>query len=332
MVAYFGARSTMNPSKKFGIRAWLMSLAVLTMLPVLLFSSLTLYQIKEDRQEFVRLRLKQGAQATAYAVKERLGVTLGYLNALASSEAALRNDRKTLYEHAKRLVALNEGAVAISLIDASGSMLFNTRNPFDHPRMPATDAASVEAVFRDGRPSVSASFTGALVREPVVALAVPVFHQDKVVYCLRMVIKGSVFNTILQGKYLSPEWISAIAHTNGVLVARNKSPEIYVGQKVTGPLQTAIDDGVEGIISSISKEGIAVQTAVYRVPGWDWVVAIAVPTHILNEPVQALYREMMLFGLFTAVLFLVVAARFASWLGRPIENLSTAAKALGAGD
>jgi hypothetical protein len=75
-----------------GIRFWLLGLALLASLPPFLFAAYSIYRISEAQQNEFELELTQRTEATAYAVSQRLGTIRGYLNGLATSEAAQRND------------------------------------------------------------------------------------------------------------------------------------------------------------------------------------------------------------------------------------------------
>ncbi|MBK6651100.1 MAG: hypothetical protein IPG42_16290 [Betaproteobacteria bacterium] len=58
--------------------------------------------------------LNRAALVTANAVNQQLGTSVGYLTALATSEAALRDDVPAMYAHAQRIMRSMPEATAIS--------------------------------------------------------------------------------------------------------------------------------------------------------------------------------------------------------------------------
>ena len=295
---------------------WLLALALLSLLPLLAFSAYTLYELGRTRQEAIRTELLQRSEAAANAVNERLGTTLGYLNALATSDAAQNGDLPGLYAHALRVVRMNPEATAITLIGPDNRMLFITLRPLGSPTIPVQYPEVVKQVFATGRPAISGPFLGPVTQAPVTSLAVPVFHQGKVAYCLRMILKTDSLNELLSGQKLPEDWIGAVVDKDGIIVARTRTPERFIGQAVTPTLMAKLKAGGPGIIDSETKDGIAVKTAVAPVPSWDWSIAIGVPKAIL----EATLWDSLVLLIGSGLVFTGVGIAGAIWLARTISR------------
>jgi len=299
-----------------GIRVWLLALALLSLLPLLAFSAYTIYELGRARQDAIRIELLQRSEAAANAVNERLGTTLGYLNALATSDAAQNGDLPGLYAHAQRVVRMNPEATAITLIGPDNRMIFITLRPLGSPTIPVQYPEVVQRVFATGQPAISGPFLGPVSRSPVTSLAVPVFRQGKVAYCLRMILKTDSLNDLLAGQKLPQDWIGSVVDRDGIIVARTRTPERFIGQAVTPSLMAKLKAGGQGIIDSETKDGIAVKTAIAHVPSWDWSIAIGVPKAILH----ATLWDSLILLIGSGLVFAGVGIAGAIWLARTISR------------
>lgn len=194
-----------------GIWLWLLGLAALVSAPLFVFSLYTLYELRRNDREADLKQLSQRSQASASAIAQHLNASLGLLNTLATSNVAKRCDLQNLYEHAKRAVRISNNASAISLVDRQDRLMFLTLRPFSHSPEPANDLASVREVFRTGKPAISAPFPSPVNKDRLVmAIGVPMFVNEELVYCLRLIIPVAMLNQMLQEQQLPDEWISAV--------------------------------------------------------------------------------------------------------------------------
>jgi diguanylate cyclase (GGDEF)-like protein len=325
--ASLGARAgTMVFRFQMKIRAWLLVLVALSVGPPAAFCAYTIVELGASQQRQEAAELEQRVAAAAAAVEQRLNVSLAYLTGLAQSDAARRHDLPALYDHAKRLLPANPDVLAITLISPDAAQVFNTLKPFGavNPATGAPDAA--RRVFETGRPGVSGAFTGSVSTMKVIAVGVPLFLDGKPAYCLRMVLKTDVFNGLLLGQRLSPHVVGTIFDMEGVIVARTRTPENNVGLPAPVALPAALKSGLRGAFPALTRENQPVQAAVAAVAGWDWAVAISVPTTVVDAAVRdALQR----FGV-VAAFFLVVGAATAFWLAGLLARQVSAVGAAGA--
>ena len=113
---------------RMGLNKWLLALTLLAFLPLLLFSVYSIFELSRSMQELIRTELLQRTQSTADMVNVRLGLDVGYLNALSTSNEAMHDDLPALYSFATRIVAMNPDASSISLVSSDYRILFRKRS------------------------------------------------------------------------------------------------------------------------------------------------------------------------------------------------------------
>jgi len=313
---------------RMSIRRWLVLLALLAGLPLFVFSTYTVVALVRAQQSALRTALLQRTEATASALRERLGASSAFLTSIAASDEAARDDLPALYEHARRVAQQYSDAAAFTLIGPDGRMLFHTMVPYGAPTYPTNRPEAARKVFETQRPVVSGPFLGPVSGRMVVVVGVPVFQGGKVAYCLRMVLRSDSLNALLAAQALPPEWIAAVVDADGVLVARTRAPEQFVGQQAAGAVLAALRDGRRGIFDGSTKEGTESKLSLVDVPGWDWKVAIAVPTAALNAPLYRSLAALVALGVVVTALALLAARWLSLLIIRQVHEVVDASRAL----
>lgn len=323
----------MNTPFRAGLRVWLLALTFLAVLPLFAFSAHTIYQLGRERQAAIRTELMQRTEAAADAVDEHLGAMRGYLDALAVSDAARRGDLRALYEHARRIVEVNPEAAAIALIGRDGRPLFLSERPWGtaHDLPPLADDA-VRRLFAAGKPVVTGVVPSPLDGAPVATLSVPVRRDGRIPHVLLVYLKVEALNELLAGQRLPAAWVGALLDPEGRFIARTLTPERYVGQTVSERLLLAVRQGVGGLVEAETREGVPVQSAIVRMPSWDWVVTVGVPLETLNGPLRRSLLSMTLSGLLFAGIGVAAALWLARTLSRRVVDVVMASRALQRGE
>ncbi len=160
----------------------------------------------------------------------------------------------------------------------------------------------------------------------------PVWADEQVRYCLRMVLTTDGFTDSLRAEHLPDGWLERIVDKSATMVARTPEPEKYVGKKVGADLSAALASGRSDVFDMSTLLGLAVKTAIAWVPGWDWSVVISVPNDILHAPKWRGLRTMAIAGLGCLGGALLAAAWLAHYLLRQVGNAMAALAALGRGE
>ena len=136
--------------------------------------------------------------------------------------------------------ALTIRGTSIVLHDTKGQQLLSTNRPFGEPLPRATNTEMHDRVVATGKPQISDLIMGAVLRRPILVVGVPVFRDGQVVYVLAMGLGPELLSALLQEQNLSPDWTAAIFDRKGVIVARNRELDRFLGKPVSPTLLEAM--------------------------------------------------------------------------------------------
>ena len=160
----------------------------------------------------------------------------------------------------------------------------------------------------------------------------PVFRDGQVAYVLAMGLGPEVLSSLIEEQNLSPDWTAGFFDRKGVIVARNRELERFLGKSVSPTLLEAMRGPVENWLPNITSEGIPVYSTFRRSPITGWTAAIGLPREFVDAPIRR--ARLLAFGGGAAVLAasLLLGWWMARGIRRPVEALTAATKALGRGE
>ncbi len=189
----------------------------------------------------------------------------------------------------------------------------------------------VQRVFETGKPQISNLYVGAVTRDRLVALDVPVRDAGgRVLYDLSAGLQPSSFWRVLNEQHLPDSWRASIVDGNGVIVTRTHGADVYTGRQGARASLDAIRDG-SNPFDTVSQEGVAVRGVHAPIPGTGWHAVVVVPRVELFAPLRAALLAVAVTG--GGLLLLGLAG--ALWQGRRLavafSALAEGATALGQG-
>ena len=310
------------------IRFWLGLLVVACTVPAMLVAS---YLIA-DAYTTARANAERDILATTRALMQAvdadlLGAQSG-LRVLAVSPYLRSGDLAAFHEAAREVLPGLPGN-GIVLVDQTGQLLVSTIVPYGQP-LPMTGVPDlVRAVFESAQPAISDFYVGATSRQPQVAVGVPVFRDGKVAYALVMGLLSAHVAEILERQKIPEGWIVAILDSGGTIVARTKTPELFIGKQGTPEFRRQTLRAQEGIYETPTLEGVEVIGGFHRSSVSGWMIAFGVPKTVFTTE---LHRELTI-DIAAAVLVLLLGALLAGSIsgriGRSIRAMTTPALALG---
>lgn len=301
--------------RQAGIRAWLLIVGGLILLPMVGLAIFLVFQIHQAGRLGTERELAQRTVATSHAVLERLDSGISYLHALALTDAALNNDFPGLHAQAKRVADNFPGATGIALVRKDFTLQFITARPYGAALKSPPDTTTSRQVFATGAPAVSGQFKGPFTGHTVVALGVPVFQNGDVAFCLVMVLTSESLTDLLLKQNLPSDWTASVLDRDGFIVARSRSAERFVGTESTPQLISLLKQRRTGFIDSVTKDGIPVLGFLEPVKPYRWHVVVGVPKSNLVDP---LFRDLWLLAGVVLSIFLVGLAG-ASLAGKALE-------------
>jgi hypothetical protein len=309
----------------FSIRLHLLLLVGTILLPVLaLVAGISWHYVAAARQTIAAQRLDVANNLMNLAERETASIE-GFLEGLAASKGFLDGDPAAVEVAAE--LARSRGLESVAVFDTRGRRLLTTL-PGSRQSFPTADQADVQRAVGQGRAVVSQLQVspGAL---PLFFVSVPISLQGRP----RVVVSGGVPASRLQGLFaeagLREGWRAGIIDRAGVIVARSRNPEEYVGKPAQQPMIEAAR-GLEdsGVFDIVSRDGVEVRNAFRRSPLTNWTVGVAVPASVENAPLWSTSLSMSALGLGLILVGLVLSATVANRIAHAVRMIGRAAAAL----
>jgi signal transduction histidine kinase len=301
-------------------------LALTVLLPVLLAATASLvYEMRVREQEVQRTALHT-ARAIGVALRAEIDGTVGTLEALTTSES-LRQGRLSSFEDRARQLVEARGWRNLTLADPQGRLLLSTNTP--GLTAPA-DPGSLQRAIEDRTPVVGNLLGGRERRGPAFAVRLPVVRDGQVQYVASAVLGSERVLELVREQNLPDNQVVAIFDPSGLRIARTVE---HSERRASPSLQALMArSGDEGVGRTLTLEGEAVHTGFHRVAALGWTVAVGIPA---AEAHRAVFASTAL-----AAAGLLVSLALSAWLAwvlsrrlsRPIEQLKSAAAALGRGE
>ncbi len=272
--------------------------------------------VSEDRIETER-RLLEAARAGAAVVDGELQGTIRALQGLAQSDRLAAGQLGEFRGQAERVLVTQPtwGAVSLSTIDHQ--QIVNTSLPMGNRLPDVTDTESFDRALRTAAPAIGTLHMGKISGRPGFVVRVPVLRGGQVTHVLSAWITSETFSSVLRRQAPVPdEWTRGVVDTSGVLVARSREPERYVGQSGTPAFLARYSRAPEGVYRDRALDGTAVYGAYSAAAMSRWIAGVAVPAPV----VDAGFRQSMIALATTTLMLLAIGGGGTYLLSRRISR------------
>jgi signal transduction histidine kinase len=118
------------------------------------------------------------------------------------------------------------------------------------------------------------------------------------------------------------------------IIYRSQSPEIFLGAGVSGSaLLTALGGGRTAVTVVMSPiDGVERVYGVARVGATDYIMTVGVPSETLYSPARRQFTRLASVGLLALLCAVIAAMLISRSIARPLDRLTLAARAFGAGN
>jgi signal transduction histidine kinase/ActR/RegA family two-component response regulator len=314
----------------------LVLLAAVAIIPLAVMSGVGFAALLRQQQVATEQAAMNLTRALATAVDNELRSSVTALQTLALNPDIGALDSAGL----ARAHALAEGVLstrpewlAVRLLTPSGEVAFSTGTPYGTRHGASMEPASVTETTDTKAPVVGLLRRG---REGDfgVPVRVPVVRGSQLRYVLTGVIRPDAILEVVQRQRIPGDWVVSVFDSTNQRVARSREHAAFLGRGPAQTLQGMIErlgDAGETFGATETIEGVSVHTAVVRIPGVRWTVALGVPTAVTTDAV----RDSALAYGGGLLLSLVLAGAAAWWvsrgIARPMARLRQTADAVGAG-
>lgn len=319
--------------RMLSLRLYLVLLVAGTLLPVVLFTVIVVYQLANQEQIASERRMLQAARTLSSTVERELASTTHTLQALAVSEQLYQGNLAGFYNEARRVTQTEPTWLTVILLSPDGRQLMNSRQPFGKPLPSVNEPASLQRLIETRQPTVGDLARGQTGQNLAFPVRVPVIHEGELQYVLTAAIAPQALADVLDEQNpVEGEWTRTIVDGQGIVVARTRNPERFVGQRGTPSFLENIGKTTEGVFRNKSLDGVKVYVAFSRVRNLPWTVAVTVPINVIQQPTQKAMGLVIGSGLALLLVSGIGALILSRQISRSITSAALAAEALARGE
>lgn len=303
------------------LTVWVAGVCLLALIPLLAFSAFLVSREIAERQREELAQLERRATTAAAAVSHEVDGVFTELAALALADSAKSGDMKATYDFAVRLVGSDPRLASISLSAPSGRQIFNTWRPFG-AELPDSNVTTMLRPLFEGRVDrvVSPLIVGAVRQQPVVGVARRIDMGPAGVFALRAVIRLDAIGERFNEQGWLADSVAAVIDQNGIIIARSRDAERFVGQPSTPGLLDSLRKD-RGPFRATTKDGIATVASGAPVPGTGWYVVIGRPAAALEAQVVESVAAILVVGALCALLGIAAAVYTARAIGGQLRRV-----------
>jgi PAS domain S-box-containing protein len=306
--------------REVGVPLQVFILCVAVILPVLAFTGFTLQRYAQSESQRTYEAALDSARLLINTVDRDLEGKLSGLEVLALSGALERGDYEAF--HTQALRAQEIFAAPIIFVDRGGLELIDTTRPYSAARTVRLEEDQVQAL--EGQVAVSNLMQNTATGEWFLRLSEPVRRDGDVTGVLSMSLTSSSLSSLLLQAQLPESWTLAVVDSNGVIIARSKDQERFVGTLATEDLRRNTS-GAEGSWRGTTASGQSVLSAYARSSLLDWRVAVGIPAALVDDPLRSSVLSLIGVGLLGLGISVAVALLFGSPLASAMSNLARVA-------
>ena len=322
-----------RPLNLLSLRARLMVLVLAGIVPLLAFDLGRQYLDYRAASESMGEHMLELARSLSRAVEQELNIRITALGVLALSPALASGDIAAFRETAEAATAAeNLPGENVILLRRDGQQLMNTLVPRGGPLPIRPNLVATDRAFATASPAVSGVYRGAIGARWVVAIDVPVKRADgSVAYVLSINPRLDAFADVIRRQRLPSTWVATVFDRQGVIIARTRNQEQFVGAQASASLLPHFLNESEGVLDTTTLEGVLVLTGFSHAEASGWGVAVGVPKDELTEPVLTVAIRTLAVGGALLLIGLLLALLVSRQITRPIGALRSLAAALRGG-
>jgi signal transduction histidine kinase/CheY-like chemotaxis protein len=323
MLAWFTTRHPLS------LRWYLVIVVIGAMLPLVAFTTLVVVRLSAYERAAVERDLVETATALAADLDRSVRATVSTLEAMAQSPSLDGSDLESFYAEAHRVLPTQAHWRAVIVLAPSGQQLLHTMRPLGTPLPLANEPDSLRRAVEMREPAVGDLAQDRLDGSWAFPVRVPVVRDGDVKYVLTATLTADALAGVLRHPHpRREEWTRALVDRRGVIGARTRSPEQFVGKLATPDFLRRSAETESGVFRDTTVDGVDVYVAFARAPRFDWTAGIAVPAAVVDGPPR---RQLAVVGGLGVTLLAISGAGaflFARRVARRIGAAATAAEGI----
>ena len=287
-----------------------------TTLPLIIFAAGIVFQnYVQDRKDATQ-RVLETVRSIRLVLDAEMQRMTGGLQVLSLTNALRSGDFNSFRRIAEGFLEQYGKNGVVLVADRDGRQLFSSVTP-DAAVLPLRNNRDiVETVFATKRPHYSNLFMGAVKKQLIVTVEVPVMRDGEVLYDISFSPPIEIFQAMIEQQRPGKDWTISIFDGEGTNFARVPNPQDTIGKQAAPSLYAEMFRKSEATLPTVSLEGVPLITSFARSSLTGWTVAAGIAEGSLVGP---LWRSLAITSVIGGVLLLVglaFAVRMATALAR----------------
>ncbi len=317
----------LSPARR-NISCHLLSVVVAALASMALITVVLLAWNMSAQRKYAEAEMSITVRAIAVALDQQLLITTTALESLAATMME-DDDPERLYRIAQTIKAKHPYWSHVTLRDAEGALVFTTAVPYGTPVPEAADLNSeIAETIVSGRPQISNLLYGPIAGAHAAGVLVPVRSKNGQRFALIAVVTTSKWEDLLLTQQIPSGWVAGIIDRSGVVVARTRAAEQFVGKPAPGWVQEAVRMAPFGQATGSALEGEPLSLVFARSAVAGWTVAFAAPAAVFETPLRRSLWTATAISLLALGCVSLLVLRYARRLSRSIAGLARVAEAM----
>jgi len=318
--------------RSFGsIWARLLILVLVTVLPILGFAALLVFNSVGGQRAAIFDQLQLTARALGLAVDRELGIEGAILATLRQSGAVETQDWEALRQYTDALIPIFPW-LRIAVIAPSGQLVFSSAQPRGTALPMAVGMEPLKRSIETGNVEISGLITSAISGTHAISTYFPIVKDGAIVAVLAVSCDATRFQAIIEEQRLSSFMTASIIDGHNHLVSTAPDPEKYIGREAPAPLFDQARHTTEGLIEMDGPDRQPARIAYSRIKAADWIVTVGIEEAALSDSVYDPMMSMLSGGAALLGLSIIAALSYSRRIAQETTGLSKRASALAGGE
>jgi len=309
------------------IIAYLIALALVALLPAIIFSAVLLQRNSEAQEEILQTLVTGTTRSIVQTVEREVTAKITTLKVLASSPQLLGGQYRDF--HASTKQALEGSGSFMFLMNSQLMSFLSTRSKFDVPPVMTSDPESAQQALSTGKVVVSNVLLGGVSKKWVFNILWPIVIPGRETMIMSLNQNAEDLSFALLSNKLPEGWNVALVDGQGTIVAATP------GGGVSGEKLTLVDVTSQNVLpgwTTIHSGSEDQKAIIQKSPLTGWTLVAWAPNATITKPLSDAIWSLVIGGVLLAALVILAVYWMSLQISRSVRGLARDAKRLGAGD
>ncbi len=316
-----------NSIRRLSLTHRLLALTLVASLPGMLALGYNAFDLRNTRYKEIRAEALLNAQAVVSEIEQIFDGIRSTLHAIAQAEEVRKAD-PGCNNYIARIRQNIESLTAILVVNPDGHIRCFSEPDLASPNL--ADRNYFREAIENKKFTIGHFTASQLANRSIIPVALPIMREEALEGVIVAGLNLSWFGMQLKERGIVHGNSIVITDRNGIIVAREPSPEKFVGTQITNPNFKLINEQTAGVAELVSPDGIE-RIAGYVPPAltpFGFYVSAGITRADALEPVDRALRNSILLFTFGSIVALTLAWLVGeSIIRRPLMRMVATAEA-----